>query len=297
MVKTRGSSDWDSGDKSFVHSMHKFVHSNVDVFPMYFISNNKQMQNIWYRVKQVPRVCACVQELVAMDVFEAVTNSMAGEYVSTPVVINEFNNLKVKVSMLQSFNDEHVKSNILFKQRVDNQQSQIDNLFTIYQFLQPQPPPTEPDILAVSPLPVLEPVTESLGPSEGTHNPCNIGLIETPVQPAHDVVSNVEPVEPPALPAPAMATTPPSTHAPAMTLTYPASFMSLIQNGSAIFAANKPYTKQEDNIIIEFAKKNVNRGGKILWKNLEASGLLPGRTHQSLRNRYLLHIWPKLRIN
>lgn len=300
MVKTRVSGDWDNGAGSFVHLMHKFVHSNIDVFPMYFISNNIQMKNIWYRVINVPRVCVCVQDLVAMDV----TNSIAEGNVSTPVGENEFNNLKGKVLMLQSLNDEQVKLNILLKQRLDNQQFQIDNLLTRCQYLQPWPlPTTEPGIPAVCPLPALEPVSESLIPYKFTHNPYEIRLIETPVQPALDVQLNMEPDELPVQPDLDVELNmepvePPLPPTPATATTCPTPLMGLVQTTSrAIVPTNKPYTKQEDCILVEFVKNNIKHEGKAIWKNLESTGLLPGRTHDSLRNRYLLHIRRKLHMN
>ena len=58
-----------------------------------------------------------------------------------------------------------------------------------------------------------------------------------------------------------------------------------------------PYTSQEDEIIVNFIKENdgfAMRKGNQIWKNLERQNLLPGRSWQSLKNRFLKAILKNL---
>lgn len=63
MVRTRVPSDWDIGDDSFVHTLHRFVYKNFDLFPMFFVSNQTSMKKIWYRVRKTPAPCKCCSGL------------------------------------------------------------------------------------------------------------------------------------------------------------------------------------------------------------------------------------------
>jgi len=75
----------------------------------------------------------------------------------------------------------------------------------------------------------------------------------------------------------------------------PAGFMGLQQvpkQKKKIVKTNMAYTLREDKIIIEHVRKNglENLGGKETWIKLQDSGVLPGRSFWSIRNRYLRYL-------
>lgn len=108
-VSTRFPSDWDEGHNSFVHVMHRFAFQYIDVFPMYFTTDNTQMRKVWYGVKKSHNACLCLKGITNVRTVTSSlpTNNMTHGYeeqFTVPVARSELIELRSMVHELQEQN-------------------------------------------------------------------------------------------------------------------------------------------------------------------------------------------------
>ena len=72
---------------------------------------------------------------------------------------------------------------------------------------------------------------------------------------------------------------------------------STISNSTHHSTRGNPYSRNEEQKIIEWIvehKRFSEVKGIAMWKILEFSGILPGRSHQSIKERFRKHILPNI---
>lgn len=289
MVRTREPKDWDAGDNSFVHTMHKFVHQFVDVFPLYFISNNTNMRYIWYRLSTKNRVCLCVEGLTSQTGNEVVVNDMTPGYVSSTVSRNEFNALQGVVDKLVVDNQKLQNYNKCMREQSEKQQHQIEMMMLMYDYasIRKEDPPVNIKQTAVLKL-VADVHPMPINPFKKLRPAEDLPVPNVQVEEKIEEVPKLSPV----VEAPVSEASKDVPFSSQSRLMLGLSQPKVVKN---IIIKNKsPYTKKEDALLIEYAKKNHDLGGKKVWKILEAKGTIPGRSFESLRNRYLRHLRPHL---
>ncbi|XP_022166373.1 zinc finger MYM-type protein 1-like [Myzus persicae] len=72
----------DDGHDAFTYVMHRIVFKHVDVFFMYFVSDNTNMCKLWYGVKKGETACQCQKDISGNRSVTAIpTNNMCSDYV------------------------------------------------------------------------------------------------------------------------------------------------------------------------------------------------------------------------
>jgi len=286
-------SDWDNGQNSFIHSLHRHIFVYCDVFPMFFITNNVNMKNIWYKIHKNDKECMCLKGLVPVEGTQ-LTNNMERGYTPTPVARHECSPIVLEtLKMLKS-------ENIMLKERLDKQQRQIDFMAIQMQYALQQKIEKSPLEIRNVNVGVHE---VDLNPfichKKVKHNNPAVIVEDRPDVQAGITQKHVDGTSEESNNEPNVENTMEHEHVEIVQRTRsdkpnPAGFMGLKQvpKKKKIVKTNMAYTLREDKIIIDHVRKNgtENLSGKQTWIKLQDSGVLPGRSFWSIRNRYLRYL-------
>lgn len=310
MVRLKDRSEWDVGQGSFVHSLHRFVFSNVDiVIPMFFISNNQSLKKIWYRVKKDDIPCPCCKGIVPSR-GQKIDSHNEGGYRGVPFSTAEFN-------LYKAANDARLKT---LEEKVAEQEMVIEKqrkviekygiladyknapqpgsvkgrLLWLERLVAGLPNPPNPAVVVDAENPfkvpkrrkivmVANPVPPtSIPEEEASHTITQFVQEQQPEEEVPDTITQSVTVGENQLPGPVAG---PSTSAGASEWAN-FGFKQFPKEVVKADTSRQPYSPREDREILKWASNNPRVGGKETWKDLVASGLLPGRTFESLRNRY-----------
>lgn len=320
MKTTSGAEDWDQGDGSFVHSLHRFIWQNVNVFPMFFVTNAVLMKSIWYMVDKETQPCKCVAKMVPLaGPLPSKKAPNEGGYNDRPLSKAEFSLYTEK--MEEKYEQRFAKMEAIVGnlQKVIERQDRIIEKFTLladYGVIKvpPAPAPTpgpshvqgpvhgRPDreremtkkrkiVLVANPLPA----TPLSSVAEQPEYEVRENIVPTIAEEGAPVILSPRQTVPEDFPveeAPVKPSSGPGVVNPDVPVAGPSQV-----EGWRAFAFKQPtkcptdpkrsYTPEEDRVILQWAKDHpINTHGKMIWKELEKSGLVPGRTFESLRTRY-----------
>eukprot|EP00102_Acyrthosiphon_pisum_P019890 XP_016657100.1 PREDICTED: uncharacterized protein LOC107882762 [Acyrthosiphon pisum] len=124
MVRTLFPSEWDEGHESFTHVIHRFVYKHVDVFPVYFVSDNTGQRKLWYGVRKSRTDCQCLKNVNVVPPVPLPSNDMSRgcvEQPTLPVARAEIDELRSMVVKLQ-------EQNKFFSDQMKRQQVEINDL-------------------------------------------------------------------------------------------------------------------------------------------------------------------------
>ena len=107
MVRTLFPSEWNEGHESFAHVMQRFVYKHVDVFPVYFVSDNTGQRKLWYGDRKSRTDCQCLKNVNFVPPVPLPANDMprgCEEQPTLPVARAEIDELRSMVVKLQEQN-------------------------------------------------------------------------------------------------------------------------------------------------------------------------------------------------